>query len=243
MGHSEMMCGRATLSTSPEELRDVFGLAETPTLTPRYNIAPSQPIAVVRACAGPRRVELLRWGLVPSWARDLKTGSQRRQMINARVESLTERPAFREALARRRALVLVDGFYEWERRGRVRQPFFIQRRDTRPFALAGLWDRWVSPSGEAIESCAIVTRPATPPCDALHDRMPLVLPRASWDVWLDALVTEVARLEPLLRSANDVTDDDDDAALVLRQVSTRVNRPDVDDATCIEPAVPELTLF
>ena len=235
------MCGRATLSTSPDELRQVFGLGETPTLTARYNIAPSQPIAVIRASAAPasgaRRVELLRWGLVPSWAKDAKIGAK---MINARVESLTTRPAFRDALEHRRALVLVDGFYEWEKRGAVRQPFFVHRADGKPFALAGLWDRWTSPSGggngtgEVIESCAIVTCPAAPPCDRLHDRMPLVVPPPLWSLWLDASIVDARTLEPALQRAA-VTDD----ALVLREVSTRVNRPDVDDATCIEPAAPQ----
>ena len=237
------MCGRATLSTSPDELRQVFGLGETPTLTARYNIAPSQPIAVIRASAAPaagaRRVELLRWGLVPSWAKDAKIGAK---MINARVESLTTRPAFRDALEHRRALVLVDGFYEWEKRGRARQPFFVHRADGRPFALAGLWDRWTSPRGgdgvgvarEVIESCAVVTCPAAPPCDRLHDRMPLVVPPPLWSLWLDASIVDARRLEPALRQSAA-----SDEGLVLREVSTRVNRPDIDDATCIEPAAPE----
>jgi putative SOS response-associated peptidase YedK len=237
------MCGRATLSTTPEELREAFGLTETPALAPRYNIAPSQPIAVIRAThsalnqgARTRRVELLRWGLVPSWAKDMKLGGKMNKMINARVESLKTRGACREALRARRALVLVDGFYEWQKRGAARQPFLVHRKDHAPFALAGLWDRWTSPSGEAIESCAIVTCPARPPCDALHDRMPLVVLPSAWDTWLDASIVDERLLDAILMRDDDVHDPDGRDTFVLREVSTRVNKPDNDDATCIEPA-------
>jgi putative SOS response-associated peptidase YedK len=182
------MCGRTALTTSPEDLREAFGLAETPQLVPHYNVPPSQPVAVVRvlrhdrsrppAAAGARTMDLLRWGLVPAWAKDIKLGHK---LSLARVETAATTPAFRDALRRRRCLVVVDGFYEWKRSAasaRVRsQPFFVFRADRAPFALAGLWERWVSSDGEVVESCAILTQPARAPVDAVHDRMPLVVER------------------------------------------------------------------
>ncbi len=174
------MCGRAALTTSPEDLREAFGLLEVPELPARFNIAPSQPVAVVRTRG---KLELLRWGLVPAWAKDVKVGHK---LALARVETMGSKPAFREATLRRRCLVVVSGFYEWKRAGtEAKAPFFFRRSDDKPFALAGIWERWVSHDGEIVESCAIVTRPAREPVESVHDRMPAIVPRDAWHLWLD----------------------------------------------------------
>jgi putative SOS response-associated peptidase YedK len=221
------MCGRTALTATPDDLREAFGLAETPAVAPHYNVPPSQPVAVVRVMrASPgRRMDTVRWGLVPSWADDAKVGHK---LSLARIETVATTPAFREVIRTRRCLVVVDGFYEWKRDGkRPSQPYFIHRPDHAPFALAGVWDRWVSRDGEVVESAAILTQAARPPVDAIHDRMPVVLEPAEWDRWLDPSVADVASmLEP--RSP----------ALAAHPVSARVNDPRHDDAACVEPAEP-----
>jgi putative SOS response-associated peptidase YedK len=225
------MCGRTALTASPESLREVFGLDETPSWTPHYNVPPSQPVAAVRVLRGSpsRRMDLLRWGLVPLWAKDRKVGNK---LTLARVETATTTPAFRDALRRRRCLVVVDGFYEWKRDGAAkRQPYFVRRDDGAPFALAGIWERWVSADGEVVESCAILTQPAAPPIDAIHDRMPLVVEPQAWDRWLDPALVDVAAIREML--------DPRAPALVAYPVSTRVNDPRHDDAACSEPAAPQ----
>jgi len=220
------MCGRTALTASPEDLVAAFGLAETPTYAPRYNVAPSQPLDVVRAA--PRRaLERLRWGLVPAWAEDAKIGNR---LALARVETATTTNAFRDSVRRRRCLVVVDGFYEWQRDGKASVPYFARRPDGAPFALAGVWDRWVSRDGEVIESCAIVTRPALEALAAVHDRMPLVVESDLWERWLDRETTDV---EALLAEATART-----PALAVHPVSTHVNDPGHDDPGCVVPALP-----
>jgi putative SOS response-associated peptidase YedK len=227
------MCGRTALTASPEDLRELFGLDETPHVVPHYNVPPSQPLHAVRVMRGGTRrtLELLRWGLVPYWADDPKIGHR---LALARIETVATTPAFRDAIKRHRCLIVVDGFYEWKREGKkTSQPFFVRRPDGAPFALAGVWDRWVSADGEVVESCAIVTQPARPPIDVIHDRMPLVLEKDAWDRWLDPQLADVtALLAP--RSPD----------LVLHSVSPRVNDPRNDDPQCVEPSDPEQkTLF
>lgn len=221
------MCGRTALTATPDHLREAFGLAETPAVAPHYNVPPSQPVAVVRILRGSpgRRMDQVRWGLVPSWADDPKVGHK---LSLARIETVSKTPAFRDVIRRHRCLVVVDGFYEWKRDGKKSsQPFFIHRLDHAPFALAGVWDRWVSRDGEVIESAAILTQPARPPVDVIHDRMPVVLEPAEWDRWLDPAVPDaVDGLEPST------------PALVAHPVSPHVNDPRHDDARCIEPAEP-----
>ncbi|MGH7294487.1 MAG: SOS response-associated peptidase [Polyangiaceae bacterium] len=222
------MCGRTSLASEPEDLREIFGLAEAPRLERHYNVPPSQPVAVVRAqrAAAGRTLDLLRWGLVPFWADDPKIGHR---LSLARVETVATAPAFRDAIRRRRCLVVVDGFYEWKREGKKNsRPFYIGRRDHSPFALAGVWDRWVSKDGEVLESCAILTQPAMPPVAAVHDRMPVVLERAAWDRWLDPGLAETIDL--LAPQSPD---------LVAYSVSPRVNDPRHDDPECTEPYEPE----
>jgi putative SOS response-associated peptidase YedK len=172
-------------------------------------------------------MDLLRWGLIPAWAKDRKLGHK---LTLARLETVATAPAFRDALRRRRCLVVVDGFYEW-RRGAARekksQPFFVRRADGGPFALAGVWERWVSSDGEVVESCAVVTQPARPPVDAVHDRMPLVLEREVWDRWLDPAFVEANAIAYLIEPRA--------PELVAYPVSSHVNDPRNDDAACIEP--------
>jgi putative SOS response-associated peptidase YedK len=231
------MCGRTALTTTPEDLREAFGLDELPQMVPHYNVPPSQPVAVVRASrdgTARRTLESLRWGLVPPWAKDPKIGHK---LALARVETVATTNAFRDALRRRRCLVVVDGFFEWKRDGsRPSQPYFLRRPDHAPFALAGVWERWISPDGEVLESCAIVTQPALPPVDAVHDRMPVVLEREAWGAWLDPVLREPGALAPLLAPHPPV--------LVAFPVSSRVNDPRHDDRTVLERAdPPQLSLL
>jgi putative SOS response-associated peptidase YedK len=229
------MCGRTALTANPEDLREAFGLDQPPTLVPHYNVPPSQPVAVLRAPTGSpqRRIELLRWGLVPPWAGSAKVAHK---LALARAESITTTPAFRSAVLKRRCLVVVDGFFEWRRDGkRPSDPFFIRRPDRAPFALAGVWERWVARDGEVVESCAIITQPSRPPVDAVHDRMPLVLEREAWDLWLDPALTGAAALAPLLEPRT--------PKLVSYPVSPYVNDPRHDDPQCLERMdPPQLTL-
>jgi putative SOS response-associated peptidase YedK len=228
------MCGRTALTASPDDLREAFGLDELPRIDAHYNVPPSRPVGVVRIVRGSSRrtLEALRWGLVPTWAKDAKIGNK---LALARAETVATTGAFREAFRLRRCLVAVDGFYEWRRDpGQAPKaagsPFFVRRPDGRPFALAGLWSRWVSPDGEVIESCAIVTQAARPPLEAIHDRMPIVLPPDVWDRWLDPALTDPGALAPLLVPS------EPDLALVAYAVSSRVNDPRNDDPSCLEPA-------
>lgn len=224
------MCGRTALTARPEDLREIFGLDHTPTLAPHYNVPPSQPVAAVRVMRDSpgRRLELLRWGLVPRWAEDAKVGHK---LSLARVETIATTPAFREAVRRRRCLVVVDGFFEWKREGKTSQPFFVRAEGGAPLALAGVWERWTSRDGEVVESCAIVTQPARPPVDAVHDRMPLVLGREAWDRWLDPGLTDIDAIAPLLEPRA--------PRLVAYAVGTHVNDPRHDDPSCLEPAARE----
>jgi putative SOS response-associated peptidase YedK len=224
------MCGRTALSTSPDDLREAFGLDESPPLIPHYNVPPSQPVAVVRVLRNDpgRKMDALRWGLIPAWAKDKKLGHK---LTLARIETVATTPAFRDALRRRRCLVVVDGFYEWQRGAgnekKKSQPFFVRRADKAPFALAGVWERWVSSDGEVVESCAVLTQPARPPVDAVHDRMPLVLEREAWDRWLDPALVEANAIAHLIEPAS--------PALVAYPVSSHVNDPRNDDAACLKP--------
>jgi putative SOS response-associated peptidase YedK len=222
------MCGRAALTASPDDLRETFGLDETPEFTPHYNVPPSRPLEILRVVRGAtsRKLEPLRWGLVPPGVRDPKIGNK---LTLARAETVAHTGAFREAFLKRRCLVAVDGFYEWRRAGKGSStPFFVRRADRGPFALAGLWSRWVSNDGEVVESCAILTQAARAPVDAIHDRMPVVLDPADWDRWLDPEETSAAALEPMLVAR--------DVDLVAYAVSAYVNDPRHDDAGCLAPA-------
>jgi putative SOS response-associated peptidase YedK len=221
------MCGRTALTASADDLVAAFGLDEAPPFAARYNVPPSQPLDALRAGPGSRRLERLRWGLVPTWAKDPKIGSR---LALARVETVTTVNAFRDAIRRRRCLVVVDGFYEWKRDGDGSWPYFARAPDRRPFTLAGVWDRWVSRDGEVIESCAVITRPALDPVTTVHDRMPLVIEQTLRDRWLDPGLHDV---EPLLAEAMAHS-----PALVAYPVSPYVNDPRHDDPACLLQATP-----
>ncbi len=227
------MCGRFTLRSSGQALAKHFELAEMPLFEPRYNIAPTQPAPVVRAdtATGRRVLDWLRWGLVPAWAKDLAIGNQ---LINARSETLASKPAFRHAFRQRRCLVVADGFYEWRRQGKRKQPFYITAADGAPLGFAGLWERWTPPDGpprgtpSAVDSCTIVTTSASDCMRPLHDRMPVILPREAWPAWLDPGLDDPAALQELLiRCAGD--------GLVSHPVDALVNSPANDSPRCIEP--------
>jgi putative SOS response-associated peptidase YedK len=221
------MCGRYSLTTPVEGLRRVFGFLEQPNLAPRYNIAPSQEIAAVRLGEdGGRHFAWLRWGLIPSWAKDIKIGYR---TINARAETAAEKPAFRAAFRKRRCLVLADGFYEWQKQDKgAKQPYRVTLAEGGPFGFAGLWESWRDPeSGERIESATIVVTEANDLLRPIHDRMPVILAPADFDAWLDAeRPREAARA--LLRPYPA-------AALAAYPVSTRVNKVANDDPEVIAP--------
>ncbi|MCX7853872.1 MAG: SOS response-associated peptidase [Caldilineales bacterium] len=220
------MCGRFTLTASGDELASLFDLEQAPNLEPRYNIAPTQPVAVVRLDREGRRREftLMRWGLIPSWAKDIHIGNR---LINARAETLTEKPAFRTAFRRRRCLIPANGFYEWQKptAGR-KQPYFIGLPDRRPFAFAGLWEHWEGADGSVLDSCAIITTAANERVRVLHDRMPVILERTDFGDWLDPTTTP-DRLFHLLRPYP--------FEMLIYPVSTLVNAPENDRPECIVP--------
>jgi len=221
------MCGRFTLFEADKILSKEFGVSGIPPLSPRYNIAPSQPVAVVRAtpAGSGREIALLRWGLIPSWSKDPSIGNR---LINARAETAREKPSFRNAFRRHRCLIPTSGFYEWQRQERGKQPYFVRMRDGRLFAFAGLWDRWESPDEGVIETCAILTTAANTVLAPIHDRMPVILPQTGYARWLDPALKDVDSLSPLL-----VPFRPEDMLAI--PVSPRVNAPTVDDEKCITP--------
>ena len=189
------MCGRFAFYSPHEAIVRLFGVAAAPEIEPRWNIAPTQFIATVRAAGGPREVAMLYWGLVPSWAKEKAIGAR---MINARSETLTEKPSFRNAFRRRRCLILADGYYEWQRSAAVKQPYFIALDDGEPFGMAGLWERWRDPlTGEPLESCCIVTTSPSPTVAHVHDRMPVIVPPDAYAEWLDPKNEATERLARL----------------------------------------------
>lgn len=219
------MCGRFTLFEADKILSKEFGVSGIPSMSPRYNIAPSQPVAAVRvAPAGSgREFVLLRWGLIPSWSKDPAIGNR---LINARAETAQEKPSFRNAFKRQRCLIPANGFFEWQRQGRGKQPYFVRMRDERIFAFAGLWDRWESPDEGTIETCTILTTAANAVLAPIHDRMPVILPPTEYARWLDPALLNTDSLAPLL-----VPFPPED--MLALPVSPRVNAPSVDDEKCI----------
>ena len=218
------MCGRYTLATPVGRLAEEFGFdTSSKHFRTSYNVAPTQQVPAVLAEGGTRRLEMLRWGLVPSWADDPGIGAR---MINARSETAPEKPSFRRAFRRRRCLIPADGFYEWKRLNGSKQPYYFRIDGGRPFAFAGLWENW-NKDGE-IRSCAILTTTANELVEEVHERMPVILPRDRYDAWLDPEAEE-EQLAALL-----VPYPDDD--LEAYPVSRFVNSPGNDDPRCIEPA-------
>ncbi|HVS35806.1 MAG TPA: SOS response-associated peptidase [Gemmataceae bacterium] len=218
------MCGRFFFLSAGPAVADLFQLAGVPELAPRFNIAPTQPVlAVGLDKAGQRNVATFRWGLVPRWAADVKLAP-----INARVETAADKPMFAEALRQRRCLIPADGYYEWQRQGKAKQPFCFRPHDDRPFAFAGIWEAWCPESGPPLLTCAILTTAANDLVRPVHDRMPLILDPRHYDLWIDRNVQEPAVLTDALRP---VPAD----ALHAYSVSPWVNDARHDDARCLEP--------
>jgi putative SOS response-associated peptidase YedK len=221
------MCGRFTLFVDPKDLMDAFPGFETPVeWTPRYNIAPSQPVAVI-ANNGQNKIEFFRWGLVPFWAKDLKIGNR---MINARAETVAEKPSFRAAYRRRRCLVLADGFYEWRKEPgqRAKTPMYIRLKSGEPFAFAGLWETWRSPDDQTVLSCNIITTRPNSLVERIHNRMPVILEPQAYDLWLDPAEQSPEKLGVWLKPypASQMT---------AYPVSRLVNSPSNDSPDCIAP--------
>lgn len=187
------MCGRYALTSPPEVIAERFGLAWAREIAPHYNIAPGQAIPVVRETAQGRELAMLKWGLIPSWAKEASIGMK---LINARGETLAEKPAFRSAYRQRRCLVPADAFYEWESFAGRKQPYCIRMRGEGPFGMAGLWEHWKAPDGHVVESCTIVTVDANALVAKLHDRMPLILAPENYGAWLRAESKELPPAVP-----------------------------------------------
>lgn len=221
------MCGRIILSSAPHVLAEKFFLDMVPDLQPRYNIAPTTDIAAVvpNPDTTGRLIRMFRWGLVPPWSPGPEIGVK---MINARSETVLEKPSFREAFTRRRCLIPVDGFYEWQKRDKLRQPYLFRKKDQSVFALAGLWEQWEYPGGRQLDTCSILTTSANGTMRPIHHRMPVILPEKDWKIWLDLTPENADTLTKLLKPcANDI--------LLAHPVSPRVNKPAFDSPACLEP--------
>jgi putative SOS response-associated peptidase YedK len=217
------MCGRFYLFSTGAAIADLFGLAGPVEAAPRYNIAPSQPVAVVRVGDHGREIVPLRWGLIPSWAKDAKFAP-----INARSETAADKPTFRHAMRKRRCLIPSDGFYDWMKTGKHKQPFTFRLHGDKTFAFAGLWERWEGPAGP-VNTCCILTTNANDLVRPAHDRMPVMLERPNFEQWLDPAEQDADVLAWMLRPYRA-------DAMRAYPVSPLVNSPKNDDARCLEPA-------
>jgi putative SOS response-associated peptidase YedK len=221
------MCGRFRLGKGKEALKEYFGAQGNVDWSPRYNIAPTDRIPTVRQDRKQpvRELSLMRWGLIPCWSKDASGAAG---MINARAESAATKPAFRDALKARRCLIPADGFYEWKKLAKSKQPYCLTLRDESIFAFAGIWDRWKAPDGNSIETCAILTGPPNELAATVHDRMPIILPADNYDLWLDPGFTNAKEVAEMLKPLP--------AGLMKSfPVSTRVNAVKNDDPGCAEP--------
>ena len=225
------MCGRYTLIPNVDELIEFFQLPREifPLLEPRYNIAPTQPILVIHEQNKARHAEQMLWGLIPSWSPDAKPNAT---LINARSETLTKKPSFRESFKRRRCIVPASGFYEWQKLNKTKQPFYIQPAREKFFAFAGLWDDW----RESVRSCAIITTEANTLMQAFHDRMPVILQRKDFAQWLDSSCEDMKTLTPLLTPLAP-------SEMRAAPVSSFVNSARNQGPECLKPHVPEPALF
>jgi putative SOS response-associated peptidase YedK len=222
------MCGRFVITSPPEALRQIFGYPELPNFPPRFNISPTQPIPVVLE-EDSRHFRLMRWGLWPAWVKDVRKFTL---LINARSESVQEKPAFKNAIRRRRCLIPADGYYEWKSSEQGKRPYFIYRRDGRPVAFAGLAETWVGPNGEEVDTVAIVTAPASAELAELHHRVPVTIEPDHFEVWLDCRAHNVDEVTPLMRGP-------EVGEFAWHEVSARVNHVANDDAQLILPVTKE----
>jgi putative SOS response-associated peptidase YedK len=223
------MCGRFVITSPPAALRQIFGYPEQPNFPPRYNIAPTQPIPVVIVENGARHFRLMRWGLLPAWVKDPRKFSL---LINARAETVLEKPAFKNAMKRRRCLIPADGYYEWQTSGGRKRPFFIHRRDGGLIGLAALAETWIGPNGEELDTVAIVTAPASADLAMLHHRVPVTIAPGDFDRWLDGASFDAEMALGLL-TAPEIGE------FAWHEISTRVNRVANDDAQLVLPITAE----
>lgn len=219
------MCGRYVVTSTPTALRALFGYPEEPNFPPRYNIAPTQPIAVVRLVDGKRQFALVRWGLLPSWVKDPKNFTL---LINARGESVVDKPAFRAAMKRRRCLIPADGFYEWQATGGRKRPFYAHARSGEPLAFAGLLETWMGPNGEELDTAAIVTTRANKLLEPIRDRMPVIVAPGAFELWLNSDKVDATTAAALIAPAPE-------DLLEAYAISPAVNSTANDNPKLIEP--------
>jgi len=221
------MCGRFTLRATVGTVAEQFAIFELPPFSPRFNIAPTQPVPVVRldpeTSRPNRQLVWLHWGLIPSWAKDPAIGNR---MINARAETAAEKPSYRAAMRRRRCLIVADGFYEWQKTTDRKQPYFIHMADQRPFAFAGLWEAWEGADHSYIESCTILTTEPNDLLRPIHNRMPVILAAEHYDRWLDPTTREANEVLPLLKPFSS-------DPMAAYPVGTLVNNPKNDEPACV----------
>ena len=222
------MCGRFVITSAPEALRQLFGYLEQPNYPPRYNVAPTQPIPVVMNQNG-RHFRLMRWGFWPAWVKDPRKFTL---LINARAETVKEKPAFKNAIRRRRCLIPADGYYEWKSSDGIKRPYFIHRSDGRPIGFAGVAETWVGPNGEEVDTVAIVTAPASADLAVLHHRVPVTIDADDFEFWLDCRAYDADAVTPLMRGPQE-------GEFVWHEVSVRVNHVASDDAQLILPITAE----
>ena len=218
------MCGRYAVTSAPEAIRALFGYPEQPNFPPRYNVAPTQPIAIVRLMDGKRQFALVRWGLLPSWVRDPKNFTL---LINARGESVIDKRAFSGAMKRRRCLIPADGFYEWKAIGTRKVPYYVRAKSGQPLAFAGLWETWTGPNGEELETSTIVTTRANRALADIHERMPVIVPPEAFNLWLDCANVDPETAAALISPASE-------KLLDTYEVSTAVNRTANDNPELVE---------
>lgn len=219
------MCGRFSQTHSAEVIAETFNLNVIPDWQPRYNIAPTQAVPAIVQDRDDRAFKAFRWGLIPSWAKDASIGAK---LINARAETIAEKPSFRTAFQHRRCLIVADGFYEWKTHSGKKQPFYFRLEGSRPFAFAGLWERWTSLTGDPLETCTIITTTANEIVATVHDRMPVILSPEQYDRWLDPNFRQTEELQALLDAYPAKT-------MATYPVGRAVNSPSHEGHDCIQP--------
>ncbi len=223
------MCGRYAITSPPEAVREFAGYMDQPNFPPRYNIAPTQPVPIVRQDAGVRQLSLVRWGLVPSWSKQVSPSSP---LINARAETIFEKPSFRNAIRRRRCLFPLDGFYEWYRGAPRRQAYYVRARDRGLYAIGGIWEHWTGSDGSELESAAMITTRANGTLAPIHHRMPVVIAPSEFDRWLSTAESEARNLSDLLEPSPDDW-------LEAVAIGDRVNKVANDDPDVQTPVSPD----
>jgi putative SOS response-associated peptidase YedK len=218
------MCGRFVITSAPEALKALFGYGETPNFPPRFNVAPTQPVPVISQKGAIRHFRLMRWGFIPAWSKD---PAKFALVINARSETIREKPAFRNAIRRRRCLIPADGYYEWQSSG-VKRPFFIHAASQRPMAFAAVAETWMGPNGEEVDTVAIVTVAAGPDLAWLHHRTPVIVPTNAFSLWLDCSDENATEVDGLMAAPAA-------GALAWHEISKRVNQVVNDDAELLQP--------